>query len=524
MPFVVTDSLAVDVIIGTRFMNQHVDAIECRRQCVKIHRGCVLPIHARNHDGTFTKTNSVARQREQNETNELEDQPKTPGGNTLNQAHTVRLTKGITIPPMSQMAAPVVSTAAGLIYLEPKAAIQQRNRVRTANRVADIKTNERFAITISNFWTTPKCLPKGTVVAYAKRNPLPIHALPDKASRTLEAVLHQPFERTEVADETDGTQPTQPKPSKSAPPDWRTTVNLDHIHADLRKRVVEMLETHQDMWTSGRLGEISATEHRIDLESGTKPIRSMPYREGPAMRDNAAAEIRKMLDVGVFEPATSEWASPIVLVPKKDGSLRFCVDYRRLNAKTVADAYPLPRIDDCLDSLSDAQIFTTLDCNAGYWQVPVAPEDRDKTTFTSYLGTYRYVRMPFGLRNAPATFRRALDIILGGVRWLTCLIYLDDVIVYSKDAETHLRHVDEVLRLLRRTGVTLKLRKCSFFQMKLDYVGHGIAPGKLSVAVDNSKAFAKAVFPQVITQLRSFLGAANVYRRFVQRNPTLSDL
>ena len=212
----------------------------------------------------------------------------------------------------------------------------------------------------------------------------------------LESVPHLPFEGSKEAGETDGTQPTEPKPSKDCPPDWRTTVKLCHIDdADLRKRVIEMLETHQDMWTSGRLGEISATEHRIELEPGTKPIRSMPYRQGPAMRDKAAAEIRKMLDAGVIEPATSEWASPIVLVPKKDGSLRFCVDYRRLTAKTVADAYPLPRIDDCLDSLGDAQIITTLDCNAGYWQVPVAPEDRNKTTFTAYLGTYRYTRMPF---------------------------------------------------------------------------------------------------------------------------------
>ena len=497
-------------------MNQYVDAIECRRQCIKLHRGCALPILARNNDGTFTKTNPVPRRRDQNETNELEDQPKNPGGNTFNQAHTVGLTECITIPPMSQMTAPVVSTAAGLVYLEPKAAIQQRHRVRTANEVANIKTNERFAITISNFSKIPKCLPKGTVVAYTKRNPLAIHAPPEKATRTLESVLYLPFRRTEVADETDGTKPNESEPSKSPPPDWRTTVNLDRVcDAGLRKCVVEMLETYQDMWTSGRLGEISAIEHRIDLEPGTKPICPMSYRQGPTMRDKAAAELRKMLDAGVIEPATSEWASPIVLVPKKDGSLRFCVYYRRLNAMTVADAYPLPRIDDCLDSLGDSHIFTTLDCNAGYWQLPVAPEDRDKTTFTSYLGTYRYVRMPFGLWNAPATFQRGLDIILSGVRWQTCLIYLDDVIVCSRNAETHLRHVDEVLRLLRRTGVKLKLRKCSFFQPKVDYLGHVITPGTLSVAVD--KAFAKAVFPRTITQLRSFLCAANAYRRFVRK-------
>ena len=198
-----------------------------------------------------------------------------------------------------------------------------------------------------------------------------------------------------------------------------------------------MLTKHDDMWTNGRLGETTAMEHRITLETGTKPILSIPYRQGPAMRTEVEAEIRRMRDAGVIEPATSEWASPIVLVPKKDGSLRFCVDYRRLNAKTVPDAYPLPRIDDCLDSLGDAEIFTTLDCNARYWQVPVAPEDSDKTTFTSFLGTFRYTQMPFGLRNAPATFQRALDNILNGVRWQSSLIYLDDVIVLLRSTDEH---------------------------------------------------------------------------------------
>ena len=150
------------------------------------------------------------------------------------------------------MATRVMSTTAGLVYLEPKA----------ANGVADINTTERFAITISNFSKNPECHPEGTVVAYAKRNLLGIYALSNYASRTLESVLHMPFERTEEADETDGSQPTQPEPSKSAPPDWRTTVILDHIgDADLRKSVIEMLETYQDMWTSGRVGEISPRKH-----------------------------------------------------------------------------------------------------------------------------------------------------------------------------------------------------------------------------------------------------------------------
>ena len=205
-----------------------------------------------------------------------------------------------------------------------------------------------------------------------------------------------------------------------------------------------------------------------------------------------------------------------MLVPKKDGSLRFCIDYRRLNAKTVTHAYPLPRIDDCLDSLGDAAVFSTFDCNSGYWQIPVASEDRDKTTFITRTGTFRHVRMPFGLRKAPDTFQRALGIILSGLRWQTCLIYPDDVIVFSKDTNEHVAHVDEVVTLLRSAGVSLKLKKCEFFQPKVDYFGHVITLGKLAVATENTKAFEYAAFPRNATQVRSFVGAANGYRRFVK--------
>ena len=143
--------------------------------------------------------------------------------------------------------------------------------------------------------------------------------------------------------------------------------------------------------------------------------------------------------------------------------MRFCVDYRRLNAKTLTDAYPLPRMDGWIDSLSDAVVFTTLDCNSGYLQIPIAPEDQDKATFTTHCGTFRYTRMPFGLKNAPATFQRALNIILSGARWQICPFYLDDVIVFSKGLEQHLVQVDTVLTLLRIAGVSLKLKKCYFF-------------------------------------------------------------
>jgi hypothetical protein len=157
-----------------------------------------------------------------------------------------------------------------------------------------------------------------------------------------------------------------------------------------------------------------------------------------------------MLKEEVIEQETSGWASPIVFVAKPDGSTLFCVDYRRLNAVTVRDSYPLPRMDECIESLGDAKILTTLDCNSGYWQIPVRPEDREKTTFTSHEGLYWFLRMPFGLRNAPATFQRFVDINLSGLNWKTCLVYLDDVIVFSKNPAEHMAHLDAVLHRLYR--------------------------------------------------------------------------
>ena len=136
-----------------------------------------------------------------------------------------------------------------------------------------------------------------------------------------------------------------------------------------------------------------------------------------------------MLDMDVIEEAECEWASPILFVPKPDGTIRFCVDYRRLNAMTVRDSYPIPRMDECIDSLGDARIYTALDANCGYWQIEIEENDRNKTAFTSHQGLYRFKRMPFGLRNAPGTFQRAADVILSKVKWKTALVYHDDVIV-----------------------------------------------------------------------------------------------
>jgi hypothetical protein len=163
---------------------------------------------------------------------------------------------------------------------------------------------------------------------------------------------------------------------------------------------------------------------------------------------------------------------------------------------TVPDTYLLPRMDECIDSLGDATVFTTLDCNSGYWQIPVHQDDRDNTTFTYNYGIFRFPRLPYGLRNDPATFQRAVDIILSGVKWKTCLLYLDDVIVFSENPVAHLTHVAEVLTLLGSAGLSLKLKKCHLFSSTVDYLGHVIRPGRLGVAETNTVALTTAPLPR----------------------------
>ena len=176
-----------------------------------------------------------------------------------------------------------------------------------------------------------------------------------------------------------------------------------------------MLEKHYGM-CDGSLGEIRATCHRLLLVARDCPHWEMPRRTGLESRRKIAGEVRKLLNAGVIGPDAGEYTSPGVLVSKKHGFLCFCVDYPSLNMKTMTESYPLPRMDDGIDSLGHTAVFNTLECNSRYWQIAVDPSDRDKTTFTTHCCTFRYKRMPFGVKNAPATFQRALDTLLSGVR------------------------------------------------------------------------------------------------------------
>ena len=265
---------------------------------------------------------------------------------------------------------------------------------------------------------------------------------------------------------------------------------------------------------SSELGSTDLVTHTIDT-ANHPPIDHQARRTPFALHDQIDEMVRKMLVQGVIEPSQSPWASPVVLVKKKDGSYRFCVDYRRLNSVTKMDVFPLPRIDDTLDLLSRTKFFTTLDLASGYWQVRMHPKSKEKTAFATWSGLYQFVVMPFGLCNAPATFQRLMETVLTGLACDSCMVYIDDILVIGATFQDHLENIRKVFARLRAAGLCLKPQKCSFVKREVTYLGYVVSSDGMSP--DSAKVDAVKRFPQPLDlrTLRSFLGLASYYRRFI---------
>ena len=239
--------------------------------------------------------------------------------------------------------------------------------------------------------------------------------------------------------------------------------------------------------------------------------------KNPAVRREKMAQVQKMLASDVIRPSNSPWASPVVMVKKKDGSLRFCVDFRQLNAATVKYAHPLPRIDDLLDALHGDCWFSTLDLKSGYWQVPIMERNKEKTAFRTCSGQlYEFNQVPFGLCNAPATFSRLMDRILSGLHWEICLFYLDDIIVFSSTWEEHLARLRQVFERLRHANLKLGVEKCAFAAKEVSYLGHRVTEEGLLPDSALLAAIQEIPPPKTAIEIRSFLGLARYYQRYVK--------
>ena len=281
--------------------------------------------------------------------------------------------------------------------------------------------------------------------------------------------------------------------------------------------IKQSLNKYRDVFSRGEtdLGRTHLTSHKIDT-GDAQPIKMHPRRVPLHLQQEVTNNLTQMLANGIISPSCSPWAAPVVLVKKKGGGLRFCVDYRKLNEVTRKDAYPLPRIDDALDSLSHARWFSTLDLASGYWQVEVESEDRHKTAFATRQGLFEFNVLGFGLCNAPSTFQRLMDLILADLQWTTCLVYLDDIIVFGRTFQEHLTRLDDVLGKLQQANLKVKPSKCNLFATQVNYLGHVISAKGVRPDPAKVEAVREWPVPTNQTEVSSFVGLASYYRRFVK--------
>ncbi|KAJ0937111.1 putative nucleotidyltransferase, Ribonuclease H [Helianthus annuus] len=257
-------------------------------------------------------------------------------------------------------------------------------------------------------------------------------------------------------------------------------------------------------------------EFGIELIPGAKPVAKAPYRLAPSELQELMSQIQEFLDKGFIRPSVSPWGAPVLFVKKKDGSMRMCIDYRELNKLTVKNRYPLPRIDDLFDQLQRASWFSKIDLRSGYHQLKVKEEDVPKTAFRTRYGHYEFLVMPFGLTNAPAAFMDLMNRVCKPMLDKSVIVFIDDILVYSKSEAEHVCHLRKILDTLRREKLYAKFTKCAFWLREVQFLGHLISADGVLVDPSKIEAVTKWSPPRNPSEIRSFLGLAGYYRRFIQ--------
>ena len=463
--FVVVNTLAVDCLLGADYLVAHGVIIDYKRSCVVI----------QDNEIPFTLKGCIAT---------------TLDASTCNKVISVLNT--ITIPgraiQLLDVSLPDEAKAMGLsnILVEPDATANIPKHVFVARTFSPVFNSTHAIVQVMNINPTAVTLYGGTKLGEFT----PLEEL---------LLVETPCQNS----------------SLNCPP----KLNIDFTHGTLslsqQQDLLNLLHDYQDLFASNAdsLGRTAMVRHAINTEG--PPIRQSMRRQPAVLRTTIDSEVQKMLQQGVIQPSFSPWSSPVVMVKKKDGTWRFCIDYRKLNDVTHRDAYPLPRVDATLDSLAGSMFFTTLDLASGYWQVELEPNDKEKTAFSTSKGHFEFNVMPFGLTNAPATFQRLMECALAGLVGDQCLIYLDDIIIFSSTFTEHLKCLACVFDRLRAAGLRLKAKKCHFIQEQVTYLGHIIS--NKGIAPDKAKLTAVTAYPTPRTtkEVKQFMGISNYYRNFI---------
>ena len=290
------------------------------------------------------------------------------------------------------------------------------------------------------------------------------------------------------------------------------------ISAEHKRELISTLEEFRSLFAQSDtdIGRIRGAEHHIRLKPGARPIARRPYRHSAADLAEIRRQVQELLAKGLIRESDSPYACPCTLAGKHDGTKRLCVDYRPVNEDTIDEREPLPIVQDVIDQLAKAKIFTTLDMAWGYWQIPMHPDSIDKTAFITPDGHYEWLVLPFGLKNAPPTFQRVIRRVLGNLVNHGVIPYLDDIIIYAENEEVHAQLLREVFIRLRENNIKLRLEKCRFAHEEVEYLGFVVSHGQQRPSPTKTAALENFPIPTTVKQLQRFLGLANWFRRFVR--------
>jgi hypothetical protein len=316
----------------------------------------------------------------------------------------------------------------------------------------------------------------------------------------------------------------------SALDDGSIDINCNNISfsdgvTEIDKEVLQLLNKYSDVFPKDLptgLPPSRIIDHRIDIIPGSSPPSMATYRMSPSELDELKKQIQDLVSHGFIRPSKSPYGAPVLFVKKKDGSIRMCIDYRALNKITIKNKYPLPRVDELFDRLRGAQYFSKIDLRSGYHQVRIADEDVPKTAFRTRYGHFEFLVLPFGLTNAPATFMHMMQLIFKDQLDDFVIVFLDDILIFSKNKQDHIKHVNKVLSLLRENKLYAKQSKCEFFKTEISFLGHVINQNGISMEKSKVKAVLDWPVPKTVNDIRAFLGLAGYYRKFVKNFSMIS--
>lgn len=298
--------------------------------------------------------------------------------------------------------------------------------------------------------------------------------------------------------------------------DFNNKFNLEHLQKEDKEKVTQLLNEFKHIFANNisQLGNCDIVQHQIHLTDDI-PTRQKPYKVPYHLKGEMNKQINELLDAGIIEPSTSAYAAPVLLVKKSDGSFRLCADLRKINLKTLPDNFPIPNMSEMIDLLSGAKYFSSLDLTSGFHQMSMHPSHAHLTAIATEAGHFQFKRMPFGLKNASASFQRLMSIVLSGLSHMQIAVYIDDVIIASNTIEEHIEKLKIVFQRLNEANLKLKPKKCSLLKTEVTYLGHRVKEGQVEPDPRNIESITKSLPPKTKKQVRAFLGLTGFYRKFI---------